>query len=546
MKKFVSVFLVAVFVLLCGGIFASCSDLGEENEYGEKIDPNRTQLYIGNYYGGLGDSWLKELKRQYEELHPDVQILITSDKSPFLRDSVINNITTDKYNLYFTEKQYYYDLVNDGKIADITDIVTEKLTKYGEDVSIEDKITEQQIKDYYAGELTGGKYYALPTYLAHSGIIYDVDLFEDKGFFIKEGSTDANVLFTKKEEEKSLGADGIPDTHDDGMPATYAQFEALLTKIKKSNVTPFVWSGKTTVYQTDAATAWWVDYEGYNNFLCNYTFDGSCIIDGKKEMITEKNAYLLQKQAGKKYALQFVKDLISNPQNYTLSAGGASKDHLGAQYEYVSSYPKGEPVAMFLDSDWWENEARDFNCFSDMVPKYGSQWAYGTRRFAFMPIPKTEGSAEGETVLSTSATCCFFVNANSGDKMDLAKDFLQFCHTDNALKVFNTYTGMVRPYEYKLSEEEYGKLSYFSQYLYDMYKGDHGENAVNVVHDLSASKLRIENKSYFENWQWYTKASGTPYSNPFSAFAENASLTVDSYFNGLYTYHSEQWGRFGL
>ena len=130
--------------------------------------------------------------------------------------------------------------------------------------------------------------------------------------------------------------------------------------------------------------------------------------------------------------------------------------------------------------------------------------------------------------------------------MDLAKDFLQFCHTDNALRVFNTYTGMVRPYEYKLQEEEYNQLSYFGKYLYDMYKGDHGETAVKVVHDLSASKLRVENKSYFDNWQWYTNANGMPYSNPFSAFAENASLSVDSYFNGLYTYHAEQWGRFGL
>lgn len=156
MKKYVSVILVVIFAFLFGGAFSACTDNGE-NKYGEEIDPNKTQLYIGNYYGGLGDAWLKELKRQYEELHPDVQILITSDKTPFLASSVINNITTDEYNLYFTEKQYYYDLVNDNKIADITDIVTEKLTKYGEDVSIEDKITDQQLKDYYGGELTGGK-----------------------------------------------------------------------------------------------------------------------------------------------------------------------------------------------------------------------------------------------------------------------------------------------------------------------------------------------------------------------------------------------------
>ena len=36
------------------------------------------------------------------------------------------------------------------------------------------------------------------------------------------------------------------------------------------------------------------------------------------------------------------------------------------------------------------------------------------------------------------------------------------------------------------------------------------------------------------------------YDNPFKAFASDSSLTVDSYFNGLFKYHSENWSRFGL
>ena len=543
MKKAICALLSAATVLSALPLTA-CDDYGEGYE---DVDPNRTQLYIGNYYGGLGDGWLKEMKRRYEDINPDIQIMITNDKQPFLADSLINTIKTDKHQLYFTERQYYYDLVNDGKIANINDVVTEKLTKYGEDVSIADKIADRSLKDYYGGRLTNNEYYALPTYTAHSGIVYDVDLWEDRGFYIAEGSTDVKLVLTKG-DNKAAGPDGVEGTIDDGMPTTYAQFKLLVTEIRKKNVTPFVWSGKIMEYQQQAATAWWCDYEGYDNFLLNFTFNGEYTFDGDSQPtpITEKNAYMLQKQQGKKYALQFVKDLVSNSNNYTLSSGGTTNDHLGAQYEYVSSYPDGKPIAMMLEADWWENEARDNNAFNDMVQRYGSKWAYGNRRFAFMPIPKTEGSAQGETVLSTSATCCFFVNANAGSKTELAKDFLQFCHTDEALKVFNTYTGICRPYKYTLSDDELSDMSHFSQYIYKMYNGYDGHDPVNVVHELSLSDLKVREKTYFKNWEWGTSVSGTPYNNPFPAFASSGATSVDAYFNGLYTYQSGNWSRFKL
>ena len=548
MKKKLSMILALVLtlclVLSLSAVLVGCDDLpGDGPE--EEIDPNRTQLRIGNYYGGLGDGWLNELKRQYEKLHPDVQILITNDKPSFTPDQLKNSIATDKHQLYFVEKQYYYDLVNDGKLADVTDVVTEKLTKYGEDVSIAEKISDDTLREYYGGKTTGNKYYGLPSYMSHSGIVYDVDLWENKGFYIADGSTDTNVKYTKG-DNKSAGPDGVKGTRDDGMPATYEQFKKLVKKITASNVTPFIWSGGIGVYQTMATTAWWADYEGYDNFLLNYTFSGSYTFDGdsKPTQITEANAYMLQKQRGKKYALQFAKDLVTNPNNYTLSSGGTTKDHLGAQYEFIKSYPSSQPVAMILESDWWENEARNNNAFSDMVPKYGEKWAYGTRRFAYMPVPKTTGSAQGETVVSTSATCCFFINANAGDKMDLAKDFYQFCHTENSLRVFNAYTGLCRPFNYTLTDEQYEGLTYFSKYIYDMYKG---ENPAKVVYDIGLCNTRLSDVTYFrDRWEWNANVGSVPYDNPFKAFASDSSLTVDSYFNGLFKYHSENWSRFGL
>ena len=68
MKMKLSMILALVFtlclVLSLTAVFVGCADLPDDGNGDEPIDPNRTQLRIGNYYGGLGDGWLRELKRQ--------------------------------------------------------------------------------------------------------------------------------------------------------------------------------------------------------------------------------------------------------------------------------------------------------------------------------------------------------------------------------------------------------------------------------------------------------------------------------------------------
>ena len=80
--------------LLCFSLI-SCSDDFFEEEPGENenLDPNKTTIYIGNYYGGLGDQWLQVLTDQYEETHPDVQFKIENDKTPY---SASEDVTTSE------------------------------------------------------------------------------------------------------------------------------------------------------------------------------------------------------------------------------------------------------------------------------------------------------------------------------------------------------------------------------------------------------------------------------------------------------------------
>lgn len=547
MKNYFFKTIVTVFIFLASLTLTSCN-FGEEGDEDEDIDPNKTQVYIGNYYGGLGDKWLKELKAQFEELYPDVQIRIDNDKNKFLRDNILNNISSSRDALFFVDRIYYYDMVKLGLLADITDAVTTPLTEYGEDVSIVDKMDATNRQYYGENEITGNKYYAIPTYLSHYGIVYDVDLFEEKKLYIGRDSTPGNIIWVSGKEEgsKSLGLDGLPGTYDDGLPETWTQFQELMEVMVQKGVTPFIWSGQYKEYSLGFLNGLWADYEGAENFIMNYTFSGSTLLDGDTQPteITGDNAYELQRQSGKRFALEVAKHIMSDSVNYTSSSTRLTTDHLSAQDEFIASRPENngstiKPIAMIMEGDWWENEARDNGSFDSIVAMYGNDYAYGKRRFSLMPFPKTEGSAPGTTIFSVSGTAAFFINANCSEEiLEIAKAFLRFCHTESALQIFTVNTGVIKPYTYTLTDEQYASLTHFSKTLYQIYKSENTK----IVYDLSLSMKRINNSTYFGNyWTWYSNVSGSTYENPFSAFANNTSLTAKAYFDGLYTYHRNNW-----
>lgn len=535
----------------CGGGGNTPTSQTSNAQQSESIATDKTQLYVGNYYGGLGDTWLRELKTQYEALHNDVQIVIDNDKANYLPDNLITKIGSLRQNLFFVDNAYYYDLASQNKLADITDVVTAKLTQYNETRSIEDKLNTQLVNFFKNNDVTNGKYYALPTYLSQYGWVYDVDLFESKKLFIADTSTDSRLVWTDGKEgsaAKSKGQDGVSGTQDDGLPSTWSDFTALISRMKQMSITPFIWTGKYIDYTSRLLRSYWAAYEGADNFQLNYTFSGSETLNGDTSAtaITDKNAYELQRQKGKKAALQLAKEVFSDSYNYAASSVMTINDHIGAQKEYIYSNPtpKAQPIAMIAEGDWWENEARDNGAFDTMVSKFGSSWAYGTRRFAFMPVPSMDGFPNTGAVLSTSSTGCFFVNANcDATHLALAKDFLQFCHTDSALATFTVDTGVNKPFDYTLSEDQLSKLTYFSKSCYQLYR----QKTTHLVYDLNVSKTRINNSAYFLSyWNWTSNVGGQVYDNPFQAFANDTSLSIDSYFDGMYTYQKGNWSRFSL
>ena len=528
MKRKITVLLVIVLMFNC---LSGCFRRDEIQEY----DPTKTYLYIGNFDGGLGDEWLSYLAEEYMASHEDVVIKINNDKDRYADATLLERMDDYGNDMYFVNSVTYSNYVGRGKMLDITDVVTENLA--GENKSIEDKMNST-LRDYYRTD--NGKYYAVPFFDSIFGTVYDVDLFEQEGLYFNENG---NLMCDDPSSTvKSAGPDGNPDTeYDNGLPATFTEWKELVYTMSRGlSIIPYIWTGEYTYYRYRYLTSIWADYEGKSNFDINMTFDGAYTFDGDSEStaITVENAYLLQKQLGKKYALEFAEYIIRNGL-YVASSFDSTNTHMMAQRSYLLRAESDSRVAMILEGGWWENEAREF--FDTMATSSGAQYAYGTRKFAFMPTPKSDDgkSANGTTLISSTGNSVAFITANTA-VADLAKDFLRFVHSDYSLRTFTRMTGAIRPYDYELQEEDLNEMTHFAKNMWEIYRSE--DTDISYV-TLYYHKCFIEEAAFLgSNWWWKSTVNGNEYIDALYEFSQERTLNAENYFLGLQTtFSQEKW-----
>lgn len=441
----------------------------------EDIDSNKTQLYVGYYYSGLGKEWIQQAKSIFEEKYADtsfekgkkgVQIVLDLDKAGLNGGDLLNTIKSKRDSVFFIENGDYYKFADSENltVADITDVVTSKVDS--EDVTIEDKLDEKSKVYYNLGTEDAPQYYALPYYEGILGINYNIDLFEKKNWYFASGkcaddvdldTVDLNSLFvTSTEDKKSAGPDGIEGTSDDGLPATYKDFEALLIRIKTSgSFIPLAWSGNYLTYLVEFMNTLWADAEGPDQFNLNWSLSGTAtdLIEANNGQITKlgptevsgNTGWKLHQQEGKLHALEFAKLCVSDSGYYHPDSFSSSLTHTDVQRQFVNGTGSGSQIAMLIDGNWWEVEATSW--FDENEASENSKQ---NRRFGFMPIPKVSKDKIGEPQTRiTLNNSMVFINANTSEEiMPVAKEFLKFCHSDEVLNIFTQTTSMMRPMNY--------------------------------------------------------------------------------------------------
>ncbi len=477
----------------------------------------KTILYVKNYGGGFGVDWIENVEKRFEAEYANVSFVagetgvdVRVDNAKEQGENTLGTLGSRKEEVYFPGNIYYHTWVKTGKdMLDITDVVTGEgasdnvkaiIAKDG-GKTILSKMTGEE-KEFYN---VSDKYYAIPHHNSIPGIVYDIDLFEEKELYI---AADGGYTGTGA---KSNGPDGKAGTSDDGLPATYEEFYALCTYMTEPSVgvTPFLWMGNNKIQYTDMMlTALMTDYEGVEQTKLNYTHSGTATnlidvaADGtitKKDAtaITPETAYQLYHNAGRYYALEFFEKILKGDED-----AGATYLHEGCTTSmslqdthdaYLLSSPEGMPIAFMPEGNWWENESN--SSFDIVADSYGEEYSKLNRNFGFLPLPKATSDKVGEEMTYTvsEVSLGFIKHSISADKVDLAKTFLAYCYTDESLNEFTKSTGLPAALQYDLDESIYNSLSTFGKQMCDIEEAQLVKPlAKNDIYNLNNGDLNIE------------------------------------------------------
>ena len=500
---------------------------------------NKTIITIGLYNGGTGTKWAKALTDKFAELYQDVSFSSGKTGVYFDIQATASN-SGDKLeatglncDIYFTEAVNYGKLATQHKLADISDVITSELTEFGENKTIESKL-DTNLKNYL--KYFDGNYYALPFYDGLYGFIYDRDVFNENRWFFKSDGKIGGTLSS----ELSLGADGIAGTYDDGLPATFEEFDKLC-EFMKGDYWPLSFAGSNaSEYVNRYAQNIWADCTGYEQMNLNYTFNGEAtnlvnvdndggITPLDSQQITYDNGYLLRKQVGKYYGIKFLEDHFLTTGNISNYAYNYS--HTDAQTYFVNTLNQSNKDLRFgihLDGVWFEEEALN------SIEQNGDTRL--TRNFGFLPIPKVDASKidsnAKQTIISLNNSFAF-INANT-KYLDLCKKVMAFLHTDASLSSFTQLTSIPRPLHYSLTAEDEAKTSFFGKSVMT-YK-----NSSNVVYPFSSNAKVLSNASFFINdvYAWSRNSRNDGYD---LIGALRNGVKGETYFNDMYSYASTAW-----
>lgn len=437
------------------------------------IDSTKTTLTVGVWNGGPEDDWLQDAIKRFEEKYADVsfeegkkgvQVIIGSCNKTTMEGETLKNLvlTADsKDEVFFTEGVFYQYWATSGRMLDITEYVNEKLTEFGEDKSIADKMNTA-LKEAMTVD---GKMYAIPYWQGQYCMVYNATLFDEEGWYF-----DANGQFTDASGNLGTGPDGKTGTYDDGLPRTYDEFFALLERINQDNATPIQWPGASQDYMSWLMAELAADYVGAEEFSLNYNFDGTATLvkngsfnwdtltyETEEVAITPNNAYELARQPGLAMASAFIERLVQNTSYYDVNncLSGSFKI-TQSQLEFVRNptVSAKKNVAIMVDGNWWENEAAASfkETYGTNATKYDADMEY-----KYMPFPKaTEADVgKGMTMVGSPLDSYCFIKSNIDPaKIELATTFLQFVHTDAEMAAFTETTGLPKPYTYDYDESK--------------------------------------------------------------------------------------------
>ena len=625
MKKLIALFLAALVALSTMSLFG-CNN-------NNSVDKTKTQLYVSNYDSGIGRKWIETIAKSFEEDFATysfekgktgVQVVIDHNRTD-AGAVLLSGISASNNNVFFTVEADYASISN-GLTYDVTDVVTqgaitgvdENGNFIREEKTIESKITPELANYLNRGTESSKNYRGLPYYLGCKGFIFDRDLFNEKFYFaakdaapseialgvIKAGGSVSEAAAAYKEavdandssyfcvDSKgkfdngedwglSAGPDGKYGTYDDGMPATFDEYYALMDKMVGDNITPMIWTGKFAGYADHLTSAVWQAFDGAANLEVYHslygTHDSLVKLDAKgKVMFNEdgtpqtesmtfnggtEDGYNVQRTLGKYYALQFAERVASEDKWTANECYTAAVSHITAQSTYISSVNSSDRnrIAIIAEGTYWQQESdQTFEIMATKDQKYSKD----NRDFGILsaPNPTVERLLEREeknirNTFTQASECYCLVNNNMAEdspQLAAAKVFVSYVNNDEMLNLFTEITQMSRALNYEINEDTYAKLTPYGKNLIEYTESS------DIVYASTSNPLFLNNYTYLanrtENWNWHFLHEGgvggdqVEHYYPMTQLHDSANrsmgLNGQTLFEGLYRYYKNTvWPR---
>ena len=442
MKKLIAILLC---MCVCLSSFLGCA--GDTNVYdadGNVITDQSKILDINVWNSGYGINWINALANQFKKDNPGTGITIQADDKSgnFQRTAQLDSASANSIDLYFNYAPDYQKPEYIKNLEPLNDIINAPAAT-GETMTIGEKFGDATMSALGGTKNAQGKYEGVAAY---NGNLY----------VLNYGSGSNGIVYNAR----------LFDACDIEVPKTTNEFKSLVAVIKDNisynDIDGVNLTGKYPLYNypgywTNVIVAWWLQYEGAENYSKFFSFDGI-----SNPLTEDMNRF---NQDGMKYALQALKEIIT-PAGISSPKSTETENYMANLRDFIDletafMYPCGSffeteytknpqanisrlnnfkimryPVISNLAEKLSKADARDsdLSALVDYVDKIADGQS------ATKPAWATDADVElvynarfASTGAPTKSTVCI---PNYSPSKELAKKFLQYMYSDAGMKVF--------------------------------------------------------------------------------------------------------------
>lgn len=466
--------LTAVLALVLVFGFAGCGRGKTNSDYDYLFERDEGDLYVRYFEGGNGAEWLYEITHNFVQetgigVYLESDNSVTSEIPTLLKNAHPSNgkpsatILNKLPDVVMTQTLKWQGYVNKGYISEIDDVYS-YVYEDEDDKTLSDKLIDEAAQFGYMGQTPSSAdkhYWVVPWTSPLTGIVYNVDML------------------------KSLGgkwADGY-------TPKTVTELLELVADLKAAGKTAFAWGGDGTNmgYWNFLFMSLWCSYQGYDESF----EDGVAKYGDLKDFYNfvdnagnPDSGYESFNQAGRKIALQVLRDLIVDEANSTWT--NSIKDPVSKTvYEAQEKFAFGE-AAMMPNGSWIQNEIDeliDENFHYAMMPVPAVDYAYVSSVASKLGLESKEihggllkdggfetastQSPEYAVVNNTEIGDLMFIPENAVHKENAKKFLIYLNKQENVMKATESMS-IARPFDYSPSEAE--GLTDFTKSVFSVYE----------------------------------------------------------------------------